>query len=121
MQSHESGGAGGAGAVVAGGLWGHGRRAGVSLQQLWADQPGDHPLRQVLGASQRVSAVRWGCRGRCPVLPSLWEQRGIPGALLTLSPRRYAYIEFEEKSSAKAAVELNESVFRGRVLKVGAG
>lgn len=34
----------GAGAVVAGGLRGHGRRAGVSLQQLWADQPSDHPL-----------------------------------------------------------------------------
>ncbi|KFR10383.1 Polyadenylate-binding protein 2, partial [Opisthocomus hoazin] len=33
-------------------------------------------------------------------------------------PKGYAYIEFEEKSSAKAAVELNESVFRGRVLKV---
>ncbi|KFV48455.1 Polyadenylate-binding protein 2, partial [Gavia stellata] len=30
----------------------------------------------------------------------------------------YAYIEFEEKSSVKAAVELDESVFRGRVIKV---
>lgn len=34
----------GAGAVVAGGLRGHSRRAGVSLQQLWAHQPGHHPL-----------------------------------------------------------------------------
>ncbi|KFZ61676.1 Polyadenylate-binding protein 2, partial [Antrostomus carolinensis] len=42
----------------------------------------------------------------------------VPGALLTLSPCRYAYIEFEEKSSVKAAVELDESVFRGRVIKV---
>lgn len=60
-------------------------------------------------------------RGCCPVLPSLREQRGVPGALLTLSPCRYAYIEFEEKSSVKAAVELDESVFRGRVIKVIAG
>ncbi|NXW05210.1 PABP2 protein, partial [Fregetta grallaria] len=29
-------------------------------------------------------------------------------------PKGYAYIEFEEKSSVKAAVELDESVFRGR-------
>ncbi|NXF53344.1 PABP2 protein, partial [Oceanites oceanicus] len=33
-------------------------------------------------------------------------------------PKGYAYIEFEEKSSMKAAVELDESVFRGRVIKV---
>ncbi|NWW81449.1 PABP2 protein, partial [Climacteris rufus] len=33
-------------------------------------------------------------------------------------PKGYAYIEFEEQSSVKAAVELDESVFRGRVLKV---
>ncbi|NXT70573.1 PABP2 protein, partial [Chaetops frenatus] len=45
----------------------------------------------------------------------LW---GVPGALLTPSPHSYAYIEFEEQSSVKAAVELDESVFRGRVIKV---
>ncbi|NXH22827.1 EPA2A protein, partial [Bucco capensis] len=33
-------------------------------------------------------------------------------------PKGYAYIEFEERSSVKAAVELDESVFRGRVIKV---
>ncbi|NXM24996.1 PABP2 protein, partial [Oxyruncus cristatus] len=33
-------------------------------------------------------------------------------------PKGYAYIEFEEKSSVKAAVELDESTFRGRILKV---
>ncbi|NXJ43804.1 PABP2 protein, partial [Ciconia maguari] len=33
-------------------------------------------------------------------------------------PKGYAYIEFEEKSSVQAAVELDESVFRGRVIKV---
>ncbi|XP_009561520.2 embryonic polyadenylate-binding protein 2 isoform X1 [Cuculus canorus] len=33
-------------------------------------------------------------------------------------PKGYAYIEFEEKSSVKAAVELDGSVFRGRVIKV---
>lgn len=48
-------------------------------------------------------------------------QHDVPGALLTPSPCRYAYIEFEEKSSVKAAVELDESLFRGRVIKVGAG
>ncbi|NWW93515.1 PABP2 protein, partial [Rhynochetos jubatus] len=32
-------------------------------------------------------------------------------------PKGYAYIEFEEKSSVKAAVELDESVFRGRIIK----
>ncbi|XP_014797730.1 PREDICTED: embryonic polyadenylate-binding protein 2 [Calidris pugnax] len=33
-------------------------------------------------------------------------------------PKGYAYIEFQEKSSVKAAVELDESMFRGRVIKV---
>ncbi|NXG10482.1 PABP2 protein, partial [Sakesphorus luctuosus] len=33
-------------------------------------------------------------------------------------PKGYAYIEFEEKSSVKAAVELDESTFRGRIIKV---
>lgn len=55
------------------------------------------------------------------MFPRLWGQQGVTGALLTPSPHRYAYIEFEEKSSAKAAVELDESVFRGRVIKVRAG
>ncbi|XP_025947863.1 embryonic polyadenylate-binding protein 2 isoform X3 [Apteryx rowi] len=32
-------------------------------------------------------------------------------------PKGYAYIEFEEKSSVKAAVALDESMFRGRVIK----
>ncbi|XP_054444810.1 embryonic polyadenylate-binding protein 2 [Pteronotus mesoamericanus] len=33
-------------------------------------------------------------------------------------PKGYAYIEFAAESSAQAAVELDESVFRGRVIKV---
>ncbi|XP_019360940.1 PREDICTED: embryonic polyadenylate-binding protein 2 isoform X1 [Gavialis gangeticus] len=33
-------------------------------------------------------------------------------------PKGYAYIEFEDQSSVKAAVALDESVFRGRVIKV---
>ncbi|XP_003800852.1 embryonic polyadenylate-binding protein 2 [Otolemur garnettii] len=33
-------------------------------------------------------------------------------------PKGYAYIEFATKSSAQAAVELDDSVFRGRVIKV---
>ncbi|NXB90510.1 PABP2 protein, partial [Vidua chalybeata] len=52
------------------------------------------------------------CAGRAGGL------QGVPGALLTPFPHSYAYIEFEEQSSVKAAVELDESVFRGRVIKV---
>ncbi|XP_053257895.1 embryonic polyadenylate-binding protein 2 [Podarcis raffonei] len=33
-------------------------------------------------------------------------------------PKGYAYIEFADKSSVKAAVELGESTFRGRIIKV---
>ncbi|XP_018412840.1 PREDICTED: embryonic polyadenylate-binding protein 2 [Nanorana parkeri] len=33
-------------------------------------------------------------------------------------PKGYAYIEFAEQQSAEAAVELDESVFRGRTIKV---
>ncbi|KAM4639279.1 embryonic polyadenylate-binding protein 2 [Amazona ochrocephala] len=33
-------------------------------------------------------------------------------------PKGYAYIEFEEQSSMKAAMVLNKSLFRGRVIKV---
>lgn len=40
------------------------------------------------------------------------------GDAVFLSLSRYAYIEFEDKSSVKAAVELDESMFRGRVIKV---
>lgn len=113
-----AGGTGGAETVIAGGLWGHGGRAGVLLPSLREDQQSDHPLRQVLRASQRVSAVLLGSPGCCPVLPILWEQWGVPGALLTPSYCRYAYIEFEEQSSMKAAMMLNNSLFRGRVIKV---
>uniref|UniRef100_H9GJS6 PABPN1 like, cytoplasmic n=1 Tax=Anolis carolinensis TaxID=28377 RepID=H9GJS6_ANOCA len=34
-------------------------------------------------------------------------------------PKGYAYIEFADKSSVKVAMELDESVFRDRVIKVG--
>ncbi|XP_008838758.1 embryonic polyadenylate-binding protein 2 [Nannospalax galili] len=33
-------------------------------------------------------------------------------------PKGYAYIEFASQSSAQAAVEMDESIFRGRVIKV---
>lgn len=33
-------------------------------------------------------------------------------------PKGYAYIEFATESSAQAAVELDKSIFRGRVIKV---
>ncbi|KAJ6657209.1 hypothetical protein lerEdw1_002798 [Lerista edwardsae] len=33
-------------------------------------------------------------------------------------PKGYAYVEFVNKSSVKAAVELDESTFRGRIIKV---
>ncbi|XP_061450595.1 embryonic polyadenylate-binding protein 2 isoform X2 [Rhineura floridana] len=33
-------------------------------------------------------------------------------------PKGYAYIEFADKSSVQAAVELSESTFRGRIIKV---
>ncbi|NWR52477.1 PABP2 protein, partial [Regulus satrapa] len=52
------------------------------------------------------------CAGRAGGL------QGVLRALLTPFPHSYAYIEFEEQSSVKAAVELDESVFRGRVIKV---
>lgn len=58
-------------------------------------------------------SVLWAGRG--------WGSPGCPWALLTPFHHSYAYIEFEEQSSVKAAVELDESVFRGRVIKVRAG
>ncbi|CAN8187142.1 unnamed protein product [Coccothraustes coccothraustes] len=53
------------------------------------------------------------CAGRAGGL------QGVPGcpSAHTIA-HSYAYIEFEEQSSVKAAVELDESVFRGRVIKV---
>lgn len=58
-------------------------------------------------------SVLWAGKG--------WGSPGCPWALLTPFHHSYAYIEFEEQSSVKAAVELDESVFRGRVIKVRAG
>ncbi|KAF3817553.1 hypothetical protein GH733_012840 [Mirounga leonina] len=48
----------------------------------------------------------------------LWSP-GIPGWPSPALPAypSYAYMEFAAKSSAQAAVELDESIFRGRVLK----
>ncbi|XP_038004546.1 embryonic polyadenylate-binding protein 2 isoform X3 [Motacilla alba alba] len=43
---------------------------------------------------------------------------GCPRGSAHTFPHSYAYIEFEEQSSVKAAVELDESIFRGRVIKV---
>lgn len=60
-------------------------------------------------------------KGQCCVQGRAGGLQGVPGAVLTLFPHSYAYIEFEEQSSVKAAVELDESVFRGRVIKVRAG
>lgn len=50
-----------------------------------------------------------------------WGSAGCPWGCAHTVPHSYAYIEFEEQSSVKAAVELDESVFRGRVIKVRAG
>ncbi|NXR40598.1 PABP2 protein, partial [Zosterops hypoxanthus] len=47
-----------------------------------------------------------------------WGSAGCPWGCAHTVPHSYAYIEFEEQSSVKAAVELDESVFRGRVIKV---
>lgn len=45
--------------------------------------------------------------------PHSWLHRSPP-----LSSSSYAYIEFASKSSVQAAVRLDESTFRGRVIKV---
>ncbi|NWY65738.1 PABP2 protein, partial [Erithacus rubecula] len=72
----------------------------INRVTILCDKFSGHPKGSVLGA------------GRAGGL------QGVPGALLTPFPHSYAYIEFEEQSSVKAAVELDESVFRGRVIKV---
>ncbi|NWV61688.1 EPAB2 protein, partial [Malurus elegans] len=72
----------------------------INRVTILCDKFSGHPKGSVLCAGRG-----WG----------LWSSRV---SLLTLFPHRYAYIEFEEQSSVKAAVELDESVFRGRVIKV---
>lgn len=41
-----------------------------------------------------------------------------PASSLPVPPLSYAYIEFATKGSVQAAVELDQSLFRGRVIKV---
>ncbi|XP_028342756.1 embryonic polyadenylate-binding protein 2 isoform X3 [Physeter macrocephalus] len=71
------------------------------------DKFSGHPKGSV-GASERGRVP--GGRGRLCV--------GERGPHLPLPCPSYAYIEFATESSAQAAVELDKSVFRGRVLKV---
>ncbi|NWS15500.1 PABP2 protein, partial [Pachyramphus minor] len=70
----------------------------INRVTILCDKFSGHPKGSVLCAGVGVSRVSLG--------------------LCSQSLHRYAYIEFEEKSSVKAAVELDESTFRGRVIKV---
>lgn len=86
----------------------------INRVTILCDKFSGHPKGSALCAGAGVARA-------LPCAPQPLGTGGVPGALLTPSPCRYAYIEFEEKSSVKAAVELDESVFRGRVIKVRAG
>lgn len=73
------------------------------------------------GSPSSVTSSRATPKGQCCGQGGDGGSPGCPWALLTPFHHSYAYIEFEEQSSVKAAVELDESVFRGRVIKVRAG
>ncbi|XP_019391582.1 PREDICTED: embryonic polyadenylate-binding protein 2 [Crocodylus porosus] len=83
------------------------------------------PLEEKIKADQRsvyVGNVDYG--GTAEELESHFNSCGQVNRVTILCdkfsghPKGYAYIEFEDQSSAKAAAALDESVFRGRVIKV---
>lgn len=87
----------------------------MCLMKLKIDPAGHHPVRQVLRTPQGVG---WGF-GEGPGAGGRGHLRvGERGPHLPLPCPSYAYIEFATESSAHAAVELDKSVFRGRVIKV---
>lgn len=86
----------------------------INRVTILCDKFSGHPKGSVVCAGIGVLKV-------LPCAPQPLGAVGCPGTLLTPSPRRYAYIEFEEKSSVKTALELDKSVFRGRVIKVRVG
>ena len=59
-------------------------------------------------------------RGSCAQWRGLEEQQAHGGPASDVAPHRgsFAYVEFCEVSEAQAALELNESEFKGRKLKV---
>lgn len=47
-----------------------------------------------------------------------WTAKRVQEIITALIVIRFAYVEFMDKSSIANAVELNESIFKGRPLKV---
>lgn len=92
----------------------------VQLQN-W--RPTSAPVGRSTGSLSCVTSSLDTPRGQCGALagwavwvglaPHSWLHRSPP-----LSSSSYAYIEFASKSSVQAAVRLDESTFRGRVIKV---
>lgn len=66
---------------------------------MWNDQPSDNTLRQVHRPSKRVSKLK------------------APFSVL-IRVRRYAYVEFSEPEHIDAALAMDNSLFRGRLIKV---
>lgn len=95
---------------------GEGHRVTVLCDKFSGHPKGSVPARQQ-GAGG--GGLREGGSGGARRPGVLWSP-GIPGWPSPALPAypSYAYMEFAAKSSAQAAVELDESIFRGRVLKV---
>lgn len=95
---------------LAGRLRSYTRRDSTAFPVLRQYQSSDNPMRQVHWTSQRV---------RC-----LWPIHKVDGtdadySLLSLFPvTSFAYVEFADQSLVANAMVLNESLFRGRLIKV---
>jgi len=78
-------------------------RAPRTFPGVWDDKQDHHSLRQVYRASERVSTKLYH--------PS----RFVPHAQVVC---RFAYVEFAEPDFVDAAMALDNSLFRGRLIKV---
>uniref|UniRef100_A0A8D0R9Q9 RRM domain-containing protein n=1 Tax=Sus scrofa TaxID=9823 RepID=A0A8D0R9Q9_PIG len=113
-------------------LWhGWGVKASAATQHPGAPStPGINELQETLGGEARAGALTPGpvpqvdYEGTARELEAYFNHCGEIHRVTILCdkfsghPKGYAYIEFATESSAHAAVELDNSVFRGRVIKV---
>lgn len=82
-------------------LWSNSRGDPSSFRFLWNHKPGHNTSRQIHWTSKRVS-----------------ETVSVVWSTLNVTSNSYAYVEFAQPAHVEAAVVLNESLFRGRLIKV---
>lgn len=95
----------------------------ITEGQLQSWRPTSAPVERFTGSPSCATSSLDTPRGQCGAVAGwvvwVWlAPHSLPHRSPPLPSPSYAYIEFVAQSSVQAAVEMNESTFRGRVIKV---